>query len=79
MIKKEKKIIPKQDKIFAHVLANRLQNNASVSIGRKQIEYNKGRYIGENTRLILDIFEFYRQNDLGGILLFLDFERHLIQ
>lgn len=62
-------------KIFAHVLANRLQKIASRLIGREQSAYIKGRYIGENARLILDVFEYYMHNDLDGILLFVDFEK----
>lgn len=62
-------------KIFAHVLAKRLQNVADKIIKREQSAYNKGRYIGENVRFILGVFEYYLQNDLDGILLFLDFEK----
>ena len=39
-------------KIFAHVLANRLQKIASRIIGKEQSAYIKGRYIGENARMI---------------------------
>lgn len=60
-------------KIFTQVLANRLQKVANRVIGREQSAYIKGRYIGENARFILDIFEYYMDNNLDGILLFLDF------
>ena len=33
------------------------------------------RYIGENARLILDIFEYCNENNEDGILVFLDFEK----
>lgn len=62
-------------KIFAHVLAKRLQNVADKLIKRELSAYIKGRYIGENARLILDVFEYNLQTDLDGILLFLDFEK----
>ena len=62
-------------KIFAHILASRLQKIADKLIGREQSAYIKGRYIGENARLILDIFEYCQHKDLDGILLFLDFEK----
>jgi hypothetical protein len=62
-------------KIFAHVLAKRLQRVCNRIIGKEQSAYIKGRYIGVNARLILDIFEYYNNNDLDGILLFLDFEK----
>lgn len=56
-------------KIFAHVLALRLQNEAGKIINREQSAYIKGRYLGENARLILDVVEYYNHNDLDGILL----------
>ena len=62
-------------KIFAHVLANRLQKLAKRIINRDQSAYIKERYIGENACFILDIFEYYENNDMDGILLFLDFEK----
>lgn len=54
-------------KIFAHVLALRLQNVAGKIINREQSAYIKGRYIDENARLILDVFAYYDHNDLDGI------------
>ena len=33
------------------------------------------RYIGENARMIIDIFEYCKNNDKDGILLFLDYEK----
>ena len=62
-------------KIFAHVLANRLQKVAKRIIYRDQSAFIKERYIGENARFILDIFEYYENNDMDGILLFLDFKK----
>ena len=35
----------------------------------------KGKYIGSNARLILDIFEHWENNNQEGLLLFLDFEK----
>ena len=35
----------------------------------------KGRYIGENIRLLFDIIEYTEEHDLPGILLFTDFEK----
>ena len=62
-------------KIFAQILALRLQPVAKKMIGKEQSAYIKGRYIGENARLILDIYEHCMNHDLDGILLFLDFEK----
>ena len=44
-------------------------------IRREQSAYAKGRFIGENARLILDIFDYCTENDFVGILTFLDFEK----
>lgn len=35
----------------------------------------KGRYIGEDARLILDIFDYCNAENEDGILVFLDFEK----
>ena len=57
------------------VLANRLQKVANRIINRDQSAYIKERNTGENDRFILDIFEYYENKSLDGILLFLDFEK----
>ena len=44
-------------------------------INKNQSAYIKGRYIGENARLILDIFEYCEEFADEGILLFVDFEK----
>ena len=55
--------------------AKRLQTVIGKLISKYQSAYIKGRYIGDNARLILDIFEYRNDNDQDGILLFLDFEK----
>ena len=62
-------------KIIAFVFAKRLQNILPQLINENQTAYIKGRYIGENARLILDIFEYCENENSDGILLFLDFEK----
>ena len=49
-------------KIFANILAIRLQKVADRIIGREQSAYIKGRYIGENARIIIDTFEYCSNN-----------------
>ena len=44
-------------------------------ISKDQSAYIKGRYIGDNARLILDIFEYCTENNQIGLFLFLDFEK----
>ena len=62
-------------KIIAFIFAKRLQTILSKVINKNQTAYVKGRYIGENARLILDIFDYCNTNNKAGILLFLDFEK----
>ena len=62
-------------KIIAFVFARRLQKIIDKLISKNQSAYIKGRFIGENARLILDIFDYCEENNYDGILLFLDFEK----
>ena len=62
-------------KIIAFVLARRLQKIVNRVISNDQSAYIKGRFIGINARTIVDIFEYCEQNDIDGILLFLDFQK----
>ena len=62
-------------KFIAFVFAKRLQNILDRLISKSQSVYIKGRFIGENARLILDIFEYCENSNDEGIFLFLDFEK----
>ena len=62
-------------KIIAFIFARRLQKIIDDYISKEQTAYIKGRYIGTNARLILDIFEYCENNNEEGLLLFLDFEK----
>ncbi len=62
-------------KILAFVLANRVQNIAKYLINPDQSAYIKGRFIGDNARLIEDYFEYCEGLKVPGILLFLDYEK----
>ena len=62
-------------KVIAFCFARRLQKILRKLISVEQSAYVKGRYIGENARTILDIFEYCENYDHDGILLFLDFEK----
>ena len=48
-------------------------------ISNDQSAYMKGRYMGTNIRLVSDIIEHYDMTNKSGILLMLDFQKHLIQ
>lgn len=52
-------------KIIAFVFAKRLQKILKDIINDNQTAYIKGRYIGENARLILDKFEFCDSENVG--------------
>ena len=62
-------------KILAKLLANRLQKVIPSLVSEDQSGYIKGRYIGENIRLILDIIEYTNLKINPGIIIFLDFEK----
>lgn len=62
-------------KIIAFIFARRLPKVVDEYISNEQTAYIKGRFIGTNARLILDIFEYCENNNQEGLLLFLDFEK----
>ena len=62
-------------KIIAFTLAKRLQKVIDKLISYDQSAYIKGRFIGINARTIVDIYEYCEENDIDGILLFLDFQK----
>ncbi len=62
-------------KIIASVFSNRLQSIIAKIISIEQSAYIKGRFIGDNIRLLLDLMEFCDTNDEPGIFLFLDFKK----
>ena len=62
-------------KILAKIFARRLQVVLPNLIDEDQVAYIKGRYIGENIRKIVDIFEYTDKLTDPGIALFLDFEK----
>ena len=62
-------------KIIAFVLAERLKRVIDNLINKNQTGYIKGRFIGANARLILDILEYCENNSKEGILLFADFQK----
>ena len=62
-------------KIIAFVLANRVQKVLSVIIDQDQSGYIKGRYIGNNVQLVLDIFEYCEMENKEGALIMLDYQK----
>ena len=62
-------------KIMSKVIAFRLKKVLSKLIHTDQTAYVQGRYIGENIRLIEDIFFYTEYNNSPGALLCVDFEK----
>ena len=62
-------------KIAAKAIANRLQNVLSKLIDSDQTGFLKGRFIGENIRLIDGLINHTAARNIPGLLMFLDFEK----
>ena len=62
-------------KIGTKVIAKRMENVLPNIIGDHQTAFIKGRYIGENIRLVEDILDYTNQNHIPGMLLFADLEK----
>ena len=62
-------------KIFAKILANRLKRCLGNLIHSDQSGFLKGRNIGNNIRLILDVIEFTETNEIPGVILLLDIQK----
>ena len=66
-------------KILTKVIAKRLEKLLLKIINPDQTGYMKGRYIGENVRLIQDIMFYTKHMNSPSIASFLIFERLLLQ
>ena len=62
-------------KIGSGSIANRLKTHIYQLINNDQTGFIKGRFIGENTRLIYDILKYTEENNIPGLLLLIDFEK----
>ena len=62
-------------KIIAFVLARRLQRVLPYIINDDQTGYMKGRFIGNNVRIVLDIFEICEEENRPGALIMLDYQK----
>ena len=60
-------------KIASKVIAARMKNVLSNIVKYDQTTYVKGRYIGESIRLISDMLEYTKNNDVPGVLFSADF------
>ena len=62
-------------KIAAKAIAKRLETVLPNAIHPDQTGFVKGRYIGENIRLISDVLELTQEQKIPGILVALDFRK----
>ena len=62
-------------KIASKVIAKRMEKVLSLLINPDQTGFIKGRFIGQNIRLINDILEQTKLQNIPGILLQLDFRK----
>lgn len=62
-------------KIAAKVIANHIKSVLPRLINKDQTGFMKGRFIGENIRLIDSIIRYAAENNIPGLLLFIDFEK----
>ena len=62
-------------KIAAKAIANRIKTVIPKLINNDQTGFLKGRFIGENIRLIDSIIKYASENNTPGLLLFVDFEK----
>ena len=62
-------------KILARMIAKRIESSLPNTIHSDQTGFIKGRYIGQNVRLLNNLMEYTEVNKLPGILLFIDFRK----
>ena len=62
-------------KILARLIAKRIEPKLPTLIHTDQTGFVKGRFIGQNVRLLNDIMEYTEMNKIPGIMVFVDFEK----
>ena len=62
-------------KIASKVIANRIKSVLQTIINETQTGFMKGRYIGENIRLIFELLDNTDEYNIPGLLFFSDFEK----
>lgn len=62
-------------KILSSALANRFKNVLPSIISTTQKGFLKGRFIGENTRLLYDVLHEAEKRQIPGLLMMVDFEK----
>ena len=62
-------------KIATKAIAKRIESSLPKLVNLDQTGFIKGRYIGENIRLIIDTMKFTKNHNIPGILVSLDFRK----
>ena len=62
-------------KIATKAITNRIKSVIPQLINNDQTGFLKGRFIGENMRLIDSVINYTAQQEIPGLLLFIDFEK----
>ena len=62
-------------KIASKSIAYRIKPFLQTLINSDQTGFIKGRYIGENTRLLYDIMKYTEDNSIPGLLMTIDFKK----
>lgn len=62
-------------KIASKVIAARIIKVLPEIIHTNQTGYVKDRFIGEAARSVIDVMEYTKQQNIPGVLLFIDFEK----
>ena len=62
-------------KIATKAIAKRLEASLPKLVNPDQTGFIRGRYIGENIRLIIDAMEFTKTHNIPGIMVSLDFRK----
>lgn len=62
-------------KLASGCIAERLKKVLDKLINRDQTGFLKGRFIGENIRLVYDLMNYTEQNQIPGLLMLIDFEK----
>ena len=62
-------------KIASACIANRIKNVLPTIVHEDQKGFLKGRYIGDNIRLLYDLLVYTEKENIPGLLLMIDFEK----
>ena len=62
-------------KLVSACIAERLKSVLPDIINKDQTGFSPGRYMGENLRLLSDLMDYTKHNDIPGFLLLIDFEK----